>query len=276
MTPSLSFPRLRRHFQPDRFHHLPGGGWDPALRLLALPGEVPAAQPLPPRGAPCSAAPGAQSFRRGQATAVPEPTRRAGTVWAEPPGPWGRGRRWQVRESEGLHGALCGPPEPRPPSWTDPAAGFCRSGIEAVGEGLEEGRAASGARPGAAGRADPGSLNTVGLALGVPRPLPHRLPPRPPSSPAGAVEPPVRGPRVHSPPTAPGRPLPVIPVRVNWPPQTRLGTGCSHGPTAPSHPLASGLVGLVVFVSPPGLRGVWSPRVTQPSPHVGYIASPPA
>lgn len=47
MTPSLSFPRLRRHFQPDRFHHLPGGGWDPALRLLALPGEVPAAQPLP-------------------------------------------------------------------------------------------------------------------------------------------------------------------------------------------------------------------------------------
>lgn len=54
MTLSLSFPRLRRHFQPDRFHHLPRGGWDPALRLLALPGEAPAlpAARLLPQGRP--------------------------------------------------------------------------------------------------------------------------------------------------------------------------------------------------------------------------------
>lgn len=32
-------PRLRRHLQPDRLHHLPGRGRDAALRLLALPGE---------------------------------------------------------------------------------------------------------------------------------------------------------------------------------------------------------------------------------------------
>lgn len=62
-TLSLSFPRLRRHFQPDRLHHLPGRGRDPALRLLALPGE--ALRPVPPAGTgQCGGGAREESWRR--------------------------------------------------------------------------------------------------------------------------------------------------------------------------------------------------------------------
>lgn len=45
----LHLPRgLRRHFQPDRLHHLPGGRRDPAVRLLAVPGQRASGHGVPP------------------------------------------------------------------------------------------------------------------------------------------------------------------------------------------------------------------------------------
>lgn len=204
-----------------------------------------------------------------------EPARSAGTAWAEPPGPWGWGRRQEVRGGEGLHGARCGHPEPSPPSWMDPAGAFRRLGVEAVGEGLEAGRAATGARSGAAGSVDPGSPNTVRSALGVTQPLPRSPPP---------VAPVLTGRGCRA--TPEGTKSPLSPHRRSC--QGHLASpdpaGCrppALAATAPSCPLASGPIGLVVFVSPPGLRGIPpTPCVVtacHPAlPPLGHRAPPPA